>query len=231
MMPSPGPLLASGRDADIFEFGPNCVLKRSREGHDLSTEARAMEFARGHGVRVPEVVEVRANGLEVVMERINGIDMVAALTRKPWSAKKQGGLLSDLHHQIHELTAPSWLKDAPVSSGDRLLHLDLHPLNVMLTRSGPYVIDWANAAKGDPNFDVALAWILLSAGEARINKVIEPFARLIRSSLTNSFLEESDSDALKALGPQVVAWKARDPHMAEGELRGMWRVVGGKPLE
>jgi tRNA A-37 threonylcarbamoyl transferase component Bud32 len=228
-MSQPGPLLASGRDADIFEYGFNCVLKRSREGHDLVKEARVMEFARSQGILVPEVVEVSEDGLEIVMERVSGTDMVSALTRKPRSSKKQGRLLSELHHQMHKVTAPAWLKGAPVGHGDRLLHLDLHPLNVMLTRSGAYVIDWANAATGDPNVDVALAWILLSAGEPNNNKLLEPFVGVIKSALTASFLEAFDTDALKAIGPEVVAWKSRDPHMSERELQGMWRVVGGRP--
>jgi len=225
-MASPGPLIASGRDADIFAFGPNRVLKRSREGHDLRKEARVMEFARTNGIPVPEVLEISDDGLEVVMERITGVDMVAALTRKPWSAKKQGALLSDLHRQVHEVIAPSWLKDASVGHGDRLLHLDLHPLNVMLTRAGPYVIDWANAGRGDPNVDVALAWILLSAGEASVNKVLEPIAGTIRSALVRSFLARFDVEELKALGPAVVTWKTSDPHMSERELQGMWKLFG-----
>ena len=45
--------------------------------------------------------------------------------------------------------------------GDRLVHLDLHPANVLLTASGPAVIDWPNAGRGDGLADVATTWVVL----------------------------------------------------------------------
>jgi hypothetical protein len=48
-MDAPGQLLASGRDSDIFEYGPGRVLRRSRRGRSLVDEARVMDYARGHG--------------------------------------------------------------------------------------------------------------------------------------------------------------------------------------
>ena len=35
----PGPLLAAGREADIFEYGPGLVLRRSREGYSMASQA------------------------------------------------------------------------------------------------------------------------------------------------------------------------------------------------
>jgi hypothetical protein len=37
-----GPLLASGRDADIFAFGPGIVVRRSRLGRSMEREAKIM---------------------------------------------------------------------------------------------------------------------------------------------------------------------------------------------
>ena len=34
-------------------------------------------------------------------------------------------------------------------SGGQVLHLDLHPGNVMLTDDGPFVIDWSNGCAGE----------------------------------------------------------------------------------
>src|ERR1700722_10388813 len=42
----PGPLVASGRDSDIFEYGPDLVLRRSREGRSMLQEGRIMEYVR-----------------------------------------------------------------------------------------------------------------------------------------------------------------------------------------
>ena len=72
----PGPLLASGRDADIFEYGPGLVLRRSRRGRSMAGEARTMEYLRGHGYPVPAVEEISDDGTDLVMERIDGPSMV-----------------------------------------------------------------------------------------------------------------------------------------------------------
>ena len=79
----PGPLLAAGRDADIFEYGPGLVLRRSREGRSMAMEARVMEYVRSQGFPVPAVEEVSDDGLSMVIERIEGTDMVATMTKRP----------------------------------------------------------------------------------------------------------------------------------------------------
>ncbi len=38
----------------------------------------------------------------------------------------------------------------PFGAAERIVHLDLHPGNVMLTAGGPVVIDWTNVAAGPP---------------------------------------------------------------------------------
>lgn len=138
----PGPLLAAGRDADIFEYGAGLVLRRSRQGRSMAREAQVMEYVRSQGFPAPAVEEVSDDGLNLVMERIDGPDMVALMSKHPWAIPRQGRVLADLHRRLHELTVPDWLRDAPVGRGDRLLHLDLHPLNVMMSPTGPVVIDY-----------------------------------------------------------------------------------------
>ena len=58
-------------------------------------------------------------------------------------------VLAALHDRLHQITAPEGLR-RPFGTGERIVHLDLHPLNVMLTAGGPVVIDWTNAADGPP---------------------------------------------------------------------------------
>ena len=41
-----------------------------------------------------------------------------------------------------------------------MLHLDLHPMNVILSpRQGVYVIDWTDAAAGPAGFDGAFGYV------------------------------------------------------------------------
>jgi hypothetical protein len=86
-MTEPGPLIASGRDGDIFEFGPGRVLRRAKSGRVIEGEARIIAYAREHGYPVPDVYEVRAGGTEIVMERIDGPMMADEIaSRGRWRA-------------------------------------------------------------------------------------------------------------------------------------------------
>jgi aminoglycoside phosphotransferase (APT) family kinase protein len=224
--------LASGRDADIFEYGPGLVLRRSREGRSMVREARIMEHVRAQGFPVPAVEEVSDDGLELVMERIEGADMVATMSKRPWTIRHQGRVLADLHTRLHELEAPDWIGDAPVGTGSRMLHLDLHPLNVMIGPKGPVVIDWTNARKGDPAVDVAVAWILLEAGDVSAGKLIGAILARARASLVKSFLRSFDMDEVKFRLHDVVTWKVSDAHLSAVEQARMWdlvKAVGAKP--
>jgi aminoglycoside phosphotransferase (APT) family kinase protein len=77
-------------------------------------------------------------------------EMLAELRRRPWRSVEHTRTLAQLHARLHQIPFED----------ERLLHLDLHPDNVMLTSRGPVVIDWTNAAAGDPAFDVALMWVI-----------------------------------------------------------------------
>jgi len=224
---APGPLLASGRDADIFEYGPGLVLRRSREGHSMAREARTMAYLHAQGYPVPAVEEVSDDGRDLVMERIDGPSMVQAVEKAPWTLRRQGRALADLHRRLHDLRAPDFLAAAPVGHGDRVVHLDLHPLNVLLAPNGPVVIDWSNVALGDPLVDVGLAWVLMAAGQIPGGRVKNTVLGWARSLLVNAFLAPFDREQVSQVLREVVAWKVQDPHMSEAEVRGMWRVAEG----
>jgi aminoglycoside phosphotransferase (APT) family kinase protein len=221
----PGPLLAAGRDADIFEYGSGQVLRRSREGRSMAQEARVMEYVRSKGFPVPAVTEVSDDGLDIVMERIDGADMVAVIGKRPWEIRRHGRVLADLHRRLHELTVPDWLPAAPVGQGDRFLHLDFHPLNVMIGPTGPVVIDWANACRGDPNVDVAIAWVLMAAGEVPTSRLMGAILGRARGALVKSFLDSFEVEVVKQSLGEVVAWKVLDVHMSAAEQAQMWQVV------
>lgn len=224
-MKGPGPLLATGRDSDIYEYGPGLVLRRSREGHSMAHEARTMAFMREQGYPVPAVEEVSDDGFDLVMERIDGVTMVEAVGRAPWTVRRQGATLADLHRRLHEIEGPDFLPAAPVGTGTKVLHLDLHPLNVMIGPKGPVVIDWPNARRGDPDVDVGLAWVLMAAGQIPGGGLKARLLGLGRSLLVNGFLSHFDRRAVSRLLPQIVAMKTQDAHLSEAEIAGMWHVV------
>jgi aminoglycoside phosphotransferase (APT) family kinase protein len=221
MVTEPGPLVASGRDGDIYEFGPGRVLRRTKDGRVIEGEARVISYAREHGYPVPEIYEVRAGGTEIVMERIEGPMMMDVMMRKPWLMSRYSRELADLHDRLHVIPAPDWLPDV---GGDRLVHLDLHPMNVMITASGPIVIDWANAARGEPLLDVALTYVLFTCprmpGPELLNTAMQPVRRLMANTFAKRYRgRELDRQLVKG-----AALKMLDTNMSAEEVAAIERL-------
>jgi Ser/Thr protein kinase RdoA (MazF antagonist) len=190
-----------------------------------------MDYAREHGYPVPAVDSVSDDGTELVMERVDGPSLLGAIERRPWTVRRQGAVLARLHRSLHDIPGPDFLPSAPVGSGDRLIHLDLHPLNVILGPKGPVVIDWTNAARGDPAVDVGLAWVLLASGELPGGGLKTRVLSYGRSLLISSFLAHADLAGVKSQLRDVVGWKVNDPNMSPSEQRSMWRLVDAVAAE
>lgn len=221
MATEPGPLVASGRDGDIFELGPGLVLRRAKSGRSIEHEARTMAYAREHGYPVPEVHEVRAGGTEIVMERVEGPMMMDAMLRRPWRMPGYARQLADLHDRLHAIPAPEWLPDA---GGDRLVHLDLHPMNVMVTATGPVVIDWTNAARGEPLLDVALTVVLLTCPQMPGSDALNALMRAPRGLLASMFSRRYRGGALDAQLARAAELKTLDPNMSAAEVAACARM-------
>ena len=163
MTDAPGPLIGSGRAADVYDLGDGTVLRRYRgTHHDVEREAEVMRYVRSQGFPVPEVYS--ASGTDLVMERIEGRTMMSILVDAPVKVLSHARLLARLQAALAEIVAPDWLM-APGwqadREADRVLHLDLHPMNVMIAPAGPVLIDWTNAAGGPPGFDAALTSVVI----------------------------------------------------------------------
>ncbi len=216
-----GPLIASGRDADIFGYGDGLVLRRSRQGRSMAAEAKVMEYVRSHGYPVPAVDHLSDDGTDLIMQRIDGPSIVEAIRRKPWTLWANGALLGELHRRLHQIPGPEWIAAVPGNDGTSLLHLDLHPLNVILGPSGPMVIDWTNAARGDGAIDVALAWVLMTAAEIPGSRVKAKVLGRARGFLVGAFLAGFELAPVRAVLGEVVERKCSDPNMSEAEQRRM----------
>ena len=150
-----GPPLASGREADVYALDERRVLRRYRREADVTGEVEAMRYVAGHGYPVPAVYE--AAGGDMIMERLDGPTLAQALARGSLSIAEGAAHLAGLLRRLHEV--PPWPGAAP---GSRILHLDLHPENVLMTSRGPMVIDWCNARPGDPDLDTGLTALILA---------------------------------------------------------------------
>jgi aminoglycoside phosphotransferase (APT) family kinase protein len=142
-------------------------------------EVAAMRAAAEGGISVPVV---RADGVwqdrpALLLSWCEGRPLAHELRARPWLTWRLGLEFGRMQALIHAVAAPealrhrrvSWidwmgpdepdLKERLIALGprqDALLHLDYHPLNVMVdgTRLAG-VLDWANARAGDPRADLA----------------------------------------------------------------------------
>jgi aminoglycoside phosphotransferase (APT) family kinase protein len=214
-------LLARGRDGDIFEYAPGLVLRKARDGRSIAHEARTMRYVADHGYPVPRIEEVRADGAEIVMERVEGPMMVAAMVRPPWKLAAHLRVLADLHDRLHEIEGPDWLPAMP-GGGDRLLHLDLHPLNVIMSPNGPVVVDWPNARRGDPMADVALTYALLSCGRIPLPRPIAAALNAVRRPvMRRAFARRYEGAAFYRHVAEMAELKCFDKNMAVDEIRAL----------
>jgi streptomycin 6-kinase len=187
-------VIASGRASEIIDLGDGRVLRRFKDGGQPAREADIMEHARGHGFPVPRVFEVRRGSL--VLEHIDGPTMLKDLRRRPWRAPRHARTLAELHERLHAIP----LED------ERLVHLDLHPDNILLSLRGPVVVDWANARAGDPGLDVALTWVIGATSGG-----------LSGRALTRLFLRNVDLHAARTALRHAVEFRLADSHVTDLE--------------
>lgn len=108
---------------------------------------------------MPEVFDVA--GPDIVMEKVDGPTMLADLARRPWRLLRHAVCLARLHQQVHAVPGLDRLR-APFGDGEALLHLDLHPANVLLAPRGPVLIDWEGAGHGPAEADLAYCWVVVA---------------------------------------------------------------------
>lgn len=187
-MSEPGRLIGTGRAADVYDIGNGRVLRRYRTDHDSTIEAGAMRAAWTAGYPVPEVYE--ADGRDLVMEHLEGPTMLKSLGDHPWRFRRIADQLAELHTSLAALPIDGSGIRVQREPAECLVHLDLHPGNVMLTQRGPVVIDWSNAGMGPRGADVAATWILLAIAEADdIHIALRPIVGVIRRLLLHRFLD------------------------------------------
>jgi aminoglycoside phosphotransferase (APT) family kinase protein len=222
VLDEPGPLIATGRAADVFEYGDGLVLRRYRSDHDCEYEAAVMRHVRSHGYPVPEVTAAR--GRDLVMQRIDGPTMLRDLSSNPWRLFRHARTLADLQQRLHDLPAPDWLRRKH-ETGTSVVHLDLHPDNVMLPASGPVVIDWSNAGIGDPDIEVADLWLVMSSAQVPGSRLDRLIAGLGRGLFLRAILRRFDRRAIATKLAAAYANRSRDRNMSEAELGRMRDLI------
>ena len=125
-------------------------------------------------------------------------------------AAAHGRVLSDLHDRLDRVPPPD-------GNSDRVVHLDLHPGNVLCTDDGPVVIDWSNATVADRADDVATTWLLLAVGRPDGGRVLQVLAALLRRRLLRAFLAGVDIASARRAMPAVCEGRLDDPNTSPAE--------------
>jgi aminoglycoside phosphotransferase (APT) family kinase protein len=150
------------------------------------------------------------------MARVDGPTMLDDLGRRPWRLARHAAVLADLHHRLHRVPAPSGLRAPFGTAGDEgeLLHLDLHPENVILTADGPVLIDWPNVAVGPGPADVADSWIILATAP---NPKGPSLINWGRQAFIAAFLKRVDRAAAERMLPAVAEFRLQDRNTSAEE--------------
>jgi hypothetical protein len=96
----------------------------------------------------------------------------------------------------------------------------------MMSARGPVVIDWTNAARGQPEVDVAVAWVLVASGEVQAGRVQSLLLGTGRKLLLGAFLRPFGTERLRPVLTDVVEWKSQDPNMSAEEIARMRSLLG-----
>lgn len=170
---------------------------------------------------VGEIVEV-LNRRGIIYERVKGVSMLADLKARPWTIIRHARGLAELQTKIHRLgitglgsyrsslayaiekatSLPDALREktlkllAALPDGNAVCHGDFHPDNIIVTASGPVVIDWMTAKAGNPWADVARTSMILTIGiaAARVGPILSTLSRLYHSAYLHRY---------QALAPEV----------------------------
>ncbi len=192
--------MAAGREADVFVRPDGLLVKLMRSPNfaiRVDREATALRALAGMGHLAPRFeAVVNLDGRPgLVIERVEGVDLLTLLTRRPWWFLRAATTMAHLHAGMHEVVAPASLPDlkaelrvriettaalpahlaayaveilGTLPAGDRLCHGDLHPGNVLGTWVAPVAIDWSDASRGDPAADVARTDMLVRFGDPAV---------------------------------------------------------------
>ncbi|MEP7762719.1 phosphotransferase [Sanguibacter sp. 25GB23B1] len=151
-------------------------------------------------------VDDPATGRSVVLQRmVAGTTAYVDESSGTRRARRRGEACGQVHRALAQLAAPSGLPVAHEQIGAaNLLHLDLHPLNILLDEDDEVtaVLDWTNTASGPPDLDRARTVTVLH---------LDPHARpLVGAPSWEAFVDGwTRSAGLGDVSPDALAWACR----------------------
>lgn len=207
-----GPLLGSGRTADVYALDGPWVLRRYRDGIDSTGELAVMSYLSASGYPVPRLGPPAgaARPTDLVLQRLTGPTLADALLAGTVTGAEGADLLARLLRELHAI--PPRLSQDPE---DRILHLDLHPENVILAQEGAMVIDWLTTSEGPPALDRAMSALILAQVALDPSSAAGGRARELLAALLSRFADDGGVPAVSLA--RATALRAADPRLTAGE--------------
>lgn len=231
-------LLGKGRQASVYALDDKTCIKIFNEGyplHAILSEAEHMQFVYEKGVPSPAFYGVeKVNGqMSIYMERLHGKTALRDIleTGNISSCFLLGQIQRDYHRisvqglpdyveilsrQIREenILTPAQREEIvhllhKMPRDNKLVHTDYHSDNVILTKDGPKVIDWAGCCMGHPLADAARTLLSFEPGSYPID-ADEKMCQMIdeiRSKGKEAYLSSYgvDREEIEAWLPLIVA--------------------------
>jgi uncharacterized protein (TIGR02172 family) len=207
---------------------------------DIDHEVHNTRTVRATGFDAPHVYDVLevATRPGIVFERIDGASMLALLMQEPARIEEFACVLAEIHarlhsHQggglqsqrqkiVHRINRASVLTQADrhelvrqvaaLPDDTAVCHGDFHPDNVLISTSGPRVIDWLDATSGSAVADVARSVLILDCEMHDPRQFIDGMSNRdalgrFRDTYLARYVEVSpiDLDALRAWLPPLAA--------------------------
>ncbi|CAN5564984.1 aminoglycoside phosphotransferase family protein [soil metagenome] len=235
-----GAIIAEGSRSTVHAWGNDAVAKVPRPDTPdawIEAEAQFNHVVHATGAPVPEFLGFEQHGRRRIslFRRVDGQSMWDVAAKDVGQAATLGSELADMQFRLASVPPPVELPaqahrlrakvraavatvgeevaaaaDLGVDGPTQLCHGDLHPGNVILSVDGPVVVDWFDAARGDPVADVARSSTLLAdaslavASQCRGGAVAAPLV----AALTSAY-----------------AARARDRFELDDETSARWRAV------
>jgi hypothetical protein len=240
-----GRTLATGNTAEIFEWGSRVMklYKSPAAKRAAFLEAATSAAVEALGLPVPRVWDVHGVGDRwgLVFDRVTQTSFAEQMLGNRADIPRYLECMVQLHIQIHSHQAiqlaglkvslaaniaRTTLLDRPhkqklldtivdMPDGDRLCHGDFHPLNILGDTSGPVIIDWLDARRGDPAADVCRSYLLLKLHAAEIAApYLDAYCRL----------SNFDRDIVLRWLPYVAAAKLSEGVRSERD--GLLEIIG-----
>ncbi|HET8778084.1 MAG TPA: phosphotransferase [Candidatus Limnocylindria bacterium] len=226
---------ASGSAWRVSVGGTTSVLRSLGSATAAGSRVAAMMAARDEGLPAPALLRRAPTpaGEVALLSWLPGVPLLEVLARAPGQTRHYGERMGRLHRRLHEIRALNAVIRAAddtghpfgagrvvagLPSGDRLLHLDWHPLNLLVDEAlGEIVgiVDWDNARAGDPSLDLARTRSILT-----LEPGLADLPETVRHRLPELLDAWADGygDEARAISPAADTW-ARLVMLADLEPR------------